>query len=79
MDTKMRLWLVGTREVSEVGEKDSFGLRNLPLQPTPPTHTDPKHHDIFYTNMAPVVQVLRAMGALPIRVLPVDGRASCGE
>jgi hypothetical protein len=76
MDTKMRLWLVGTREASKSGEKDPFGLRNLPPRAT---HTDPKQSDVFYTNMAPVLQVLRAMGALPIRALPVTGRASCGE
>jgi hypothetical protein len=72
----MRLWLVGTHEASKSGEKDPFGLRNSPLQAA---RTDPKQKDVFYTNMAPVVQVLRAMGALPIRALPVDGRASCGE
>ncbi|XP_033609225.1 gustatory and odorant receptor 24 [Cryptotermes secundus] len=74
MDTKTRLWLVDTREVSKSREEDPFGLRNLPLEPV---HTVPKHYDVFYTNMAPVVKMLRAMGALPIRTLPVDGRASC--
>jgi hypothetical protein len=76
METKRRLWPIGAREVAKSPDKDSFGLRNLPLEPTA---RGPKQGDVFYANMAPVVHVLRTIGALPIRALPVDGRASCGE
>jgi hypothetical protein len=76
MDTKRRLWLIGARDASISAEKDPFGLRNLPLEAT---DAGPKQRDVFYANMGPVVHVLRTIGALPIRTLPVDGRASCGE
>lgn len=74
--TTRRLWLIGPRKVSNSGVKDPFGLQNLPLEAT---RADPKQRDVFYTNMAPVVHVLRTIGALPIRSFPVDESATCGE
>jgi hypothetical protein len=79
-DSTMRLWVTGNSnsryDVTKSAEKDPFGLRNLPVDATA---ANPKQYDVLYTNMAPVLQLLRAMGALPIRTLPVDGNASSGN
>jgi len=61
--------------VSKSARKDPFGLRNLPLGAA----VGPEQYDVFYTNMAPVVELLRAIEALPIRTLPVDSRAAAGN
>jgi hypothetical protein len=79
-DTAIRLWVMdnssGRRGVTKSTNRDPFGLRNLPMDVT---DSDPEQRDVFYTNMAPVVEMLRAMGALPIRTLPVDKNASSGN
>ena len=78
MDAKTGVWMIrnnNRRHVPKSAQKDPFGLRNLPLDAA----DGPKQYDVFYTNMAPVVELLRAMGALPIRTLPVDSRAAAGN
>jgi len=78
MDAKTGVWTIrntSRRHASKSPRKDPFGLQNLPLD----SAVGPEQHDVFYTNMAPVVQLLRAMGALPIRTLPVDSRAAAGN
>ena len=79
MDAKTGVWTIrnnhNRRHVSKSARKDPFGLRNLPLDAA----EGPDQHDVFYTNMAPVVGLLRAIGALPIRTLPVDSRAAAGN
>jgi len=79
MDAKTSVWTIrntnNKRHVSKSPRKDPFGLRNLPLDAA----VGPEQHDVFYTNMAPVVELLRAIGALPIRTLPVDNRAAAGN
>ena len=79
MDAKTGVWMIrnnnNRRHVSKSARKDPFGLRNLPLGAV----VGPEQYDVFYTNMAPVVELLRAIGALPIRTLPVDSRAAAGN
>jgi hypothetical protein len=79
MDTKTGVWTIrnnqNRRHVSKSARKDPFGLRNLPLDPA----DGADQYDVFYNNMAPVVELLRAIGALPIRTLPVDSRAAAGN
>jgi len=79
MDAKTGVWTIrnnnNRRHVSKSARKDPFGLQNLPLD----TAVGPEQHDVFYTNMAPVVELLRAIGVLPIRTLPVDSRATAGN
>lgn len=62
-------------DVSKSAQKDPFGLRNLPLDAA----VSPEQYDVFYTNMAPAVELLRALGALPIRTLPVNSSATSGN
>jgi hypothetical protein len=73
--TTMSFWVTGNsrRVVTKPANKNPFGLRNFRAD------ADPEQHDVFYTNMAPVVEMLRAMGALPIRTLPVHANASSGN
>jgi hypothetical protein len=76
-NSTMRLWVMGDsksrRGVTKSTQNDAFGLRNLPME------ADREQSDVFYTNMAPVLQILRAIGALPIPTLPVDRNASSGN
>jgi hypothetical protein len=79
MDAKKGVWLIrnnnNRRHESKSARKDPFGLRNQSLDAA----VGPEQYDVFYTNMAPVVQLLRAIGALPIRTFPVDSRAASGN
>lgn len=80
MDAKTGVWTIrntnNKRHMSKSPRKDPFGLRNLPLDAAA---VGLEQRDIFYSNMAPVVQLLRAIGALPIRTLPVDSKAAAGN
>jgi hypothetical protein len=79
MDAKTGVWLIRNnndrRQVSKSARKDPFGLQNLTLDDA----VGPEQYDVFYTNIAPTVVLLRAMGVLPIRTLPVDSRAASGN
>jgi hypothetical protein len=81
MDAKTGVWMIrnnnNRRHVSKSARKDPFGLRNLPLDAV--AAVGPEQYEVFYTNMAPVVELLRAIGALPIRTLPVDSKAAAGN
>lgn len=61
--------------MSKSARKDPFGSQNLRLDAA----VGPEQYDVFYTNMGPVVELLRAIGALPIRTLPVDSRTADGN
>jgi hypothetical protein len=79
MDANRGVWLIRNSNnrlhVSKSARKDPFGLRNQSLDAA----ADPKQYDVFYTNMAPVLELLRAIGVLPIRTLPVDSGAASGN
>jgi hypothetical protein len=78
MEATRGVWLVRNnhrQDVSKSTRKDPFGLRNLPLDAA----VSPEQYDVFYKNMAPAVELLRAIGALPIRTFPVDSSAAAGK
>ncbi|KDR14353.1 gustatory and odorant receptor 24-like [Zootermopsis nevadensis] len=79
-DVTMRLWVMGNnngrRGDTKLTERDPFGLRNLPMDVA---NSESEQRDIFYTNMAPALEVLRAMGALPIQTLRVNRNSFSGR
>jgi hypothetical protein len=79
MNAKTGVWQIrknnSARGVSKSAQMDPFGLRNLPLDAA----VTPEQYDVFYTNMAPALELLRAIGALPIRTLPVNSNAASGN
>lgn len=79
MDAKTGVWVIrnnnNRHRVLKSARKDPFGLRNQSLDAA----VGPEQYDVFYSNMAPVMELQRAIGVLPIRTLPVDSRAASGN